>query len=208
MKKKITLLFLLVYMITLVGCNKGVDTMYQLGIVVDGVFYEKSYQPMPAEVDDSAITGHISSYTDTYPKKDGQTNISKDLIDAPYAKVEGGIAILYQNEWYLCTVDNGEPFVVKTYEVTTSENAFEDDELVIFVKHYEMSDGTWKTDDYTYQYRLVITGRMPNAVKDTTYVFLSNIEEISFQKAMMASGLSSNLEDYFDKEVAKFVGMK
>ena len=98
--------------------------------------------------------------------------------------------------------------MVKTYKATASENAFEDDELVIFVKYYEMSDGTWKTDDYTYQYRLVITGRMPNAVKDTTYVFLSNIEEISFQKAMMASGLSSNLEAYFDKEVAKFVGMK
>lgn len=21
----------------------------------------------------------------------------------PYAKIEGGIAVLYQNEWYLCT---------------------------------------------------------------------------------------------------------
>ena len=102
-----------------------------------------------------------------------------------------------------------EPHVVNTYySVSDTETTPEDDEFIILVKHYEMSDGTWKTDDYTYQYRLIITGRIPNAVKDTTYVFLSNIEEISFQKAMMASGLSSNTEDYFDEETAKFVGLR
>ena len=63
--------------------------------------------------------------------------------------------------------------------------------------YYEMSDSTWQCDGYTYQYRLEIRGRMPNAVRDSTYVYLSNIKEISFQKAMMAGGLSSNSEDYF-----------
>ena len=67
-----------------------------------------------------------------------------------------------------------EPSVVRTYEVTDSEDAFENDELVTVVKYYEMSDGTWKTDDYKYQYRLEITGRMNGAVKDSTFVFLSN----------------------------------
>lgn len=57
---------------------------------------------MPAEIDDSAMIGYVKSYTDTFPKKDGETNISRDLIGAPYAKVDGGIALLYQNEWYLC----------------------------------------------------------------------------------------------------------
>lgn len=71
--------------------------------------------------------------------------------------------------------------------------------------YYEMSDGTWQFNGYTYQYRLVITGRQPSAVKDTTYVYLSNIEDISFQKAMMASGLSSNTEDYFAIEDAVLV---
>ncbi len=71
--------------------------------------------------------------------------------------------------------------------------------------YYEMSDGTWKFDKYIYKYRLKISGRMPNAVKDTTYVILSNIEDISFQKAMLASGLSSNTEDYFDIKDAVFV---
>lgn len=102
-----------------------------------------------------------------------------------------------------------ETSVVNTYyAVSDTEAAQENDEFIILVKHYEMSDGTWKTDNCTYKYRLEITGRMPNAVKDSTFVFLSNIEDISFQKAMMASGLSSNMEDYFDEETAKFVGMK
>lgn len=103
MKKYISFILTILCILSLVGCTPETETMYQQGIVVDGVFYSKYYQPMPAEVDESAIIGYIESYTDTYPKKDGQTNISKDLIGAPYAKVEGGIAILYQNEWYLCT---------------------------------------------------------------------------------------------------------
>ncbi len=74
--------------------------------------------------------------------------------------------------------------------------------------YYEMSDGTWECDGYTYKYRLEISGRMPNAAKDTTYVYLSNIENISFQKAMMASGLSSNMEDYFAIEEAVLVELK
>ena len=74
--------------------------------------------------------------------------------------------------------------------------------------YYEMSDGTWECDGYTYKYRLELSGRMPNAAKDTTYVYLSDIENISFQKAMMASGLSSNMEDYFAIEEAVLVELK
>lgn len=74
--------------------------------------------------------------------------------------------------------------------------------------YYEMSDGTWQLDGYTYKYRLEISGRMPNAAKDTTYVYLSNIENISFQKAMMASGLSSNMEDYFELSEAVLVELR
>ena len=42
-----------------------------------------------------------------------------------------------------------------------------------------MSDGTWQLNGISYKYRLEIIGRMPNAVKDSTYVYLSNIENIS-----------------------------
>lgn len=108
----------------------------------------------------------------------------------------------------LCGCSQKEPSVVRTYEKTDSKEAIENTEPVIMVKHYEMSDGTWKTDDYTYQYRLEITGRMNNAEKDSTFIFLSNIENITFDQAWKAAGFSSNMEDYFDVEVAKFVGMK
>ena len=101
-----------------------------------------------------------------------------------------------------------EPSVVKIYEVTDSELTFENDELVTMVKYYEMSDGTWKTDDYTYQYILEVTGRMHNADKDSTFVFLSNIKDITFEQAWKASGLSSNMDDYFKEEDAKLVAMK
>ena len=103
MKKIVSLFLTLICGLGLAACNKGVETMYVEGIVVNGIFYDISHQPMPAEVDDSAIIGYIESYTDTVPKKDGETNISEDLIGAPYAEVEGGIALLYKNEWYLCS---------------------------------------------------------------------------------------------------------
>lgn len=74
-----------------------------------------------------------------------------------------------------------------------------------FRTYYQMEDGSWKYNGYTYKYRLKITGRMPNAVADTTYVYLSNIENISFHRAMWASGISSRLEDYFSPEDAVLV---
>lgn len=36
-----------------------------------------------------------------------------------------------------------------------------------------------------------ISGRMPNAAKNSTFVYLSNLPEISFEQAWKASGLSS-----------------
>lgn len=75
-----------------------------------------------------------------------------------------------------------------------------------FKTYYEMSDGTWQCDDYSYKYRLVITGRRATAQKDSTFVYLSNIEDITFDQAWKASGFSSSLDDYFAIEDAVFVG--
>lgn len=71
--------------------------------------------------------------------------------------------------------------------------------------YYALSDGTWKCGDHTYKYRLEISGRMPNAAKDSTFVYLSNIEEIPFERAYMAAGVSSNTDDYFSPEEAVLV---
>jgi hypothetical protein len=40
------------------------------------------------------------------------------------------------------------------------------------------------------------------------FVYLSNVEEISFERAYMAAGLSSNMDDYFDPSEAVLVAMK
>ncbi len=74
-----------------------------------------------------------------------------------------------------------------------------------FRTYYQNSDGTYQYHGYIYKYRLVITGRMPNAKADTTYVYLSNIKDISFERAMWASGLSSNMNAYFSPEEAVLV---
>ena len=72
----------------------------------------------------------------------------------------------------------------------------------------EMSDGTWKWEEHTYKYRLEVSGRIPNAVKDSTFVYLSNIETITFLQAYQAAGLSSHSASYFDAEDAVLVEMK
>lgn len=76
------------------------------------------------------------------------------------------------------------------------------------VKTYcEMEDGTWNCNDIAYKYRLEIKGRIPNAACDSVFVYLSNIENISFEQAWKASGLSSHMADYFDVDDAVLVEM-
>lgn len=105
---------------------------------------------------------------------------------------------------------NNEPTIKITYE-PTPENLIEEyrktSKEVTHTTYYEMSDGTWKTDEHPYKYRLEITGRMRNAVNDITYIILSNTEDITFDQAWKASGLSSNTEDYFKREEAVFVAV-
>lgn len=75
----------------------------------------------------------------------------------------------------------------------------------LYLEYHELIDGTFQCGDHNYKYRLTVTGRTENAVNDTTYTILSNIEDISFDQAWKASGLSSNTEDYFDEKDAIIV---
>ena len=122
----------------------------------------------------------------------------------------GMIAIAFILEILGCS-QNKEATIKNTFEQTPSdliEEYVENSKEVVFVTYYEMSDGTWKAGDYTYKYKLVVTGRLGNAVTDVTYTILSNIEDISFDEAWKASGLSSNTNDYFKVEEAVFVSTK
>lgn len=103
-----------------------------------------------------------------------------------------------------------EIYIVKTYLESPSDEieAYLDrGDIFTTVKHYQLSDGSWKTDDYSYRYKLEIKGRMNNAAKDSTYVILSNSDDITFDMAWKASGLSSNMDDYFKPEDAIIVAI-
>lgn len=76
-----------------------------------------------------------------------------------------------------------------------------------FRTYEELSDGTWQCEGHTYAKKLVITGRMPNAAADSTFVYLTNLEDISFTQAYLAAGLSSSTDDYFLPEDAVLVDM-
>ena len=73
--------------------------------------------------------------------------------------------------------------------------------------YFQMSDSTWMCEDQTYKHRLEIMGRMPNAAIDSSFVYLSNLEGISFEQAYKASGISSDSNDYFSPEEAVLVEM-
>ena len=82
------------------------------------------------------------------------------------------------------------------------ENKADEGSLKIYS---ELSNGTYSCDEHIYKYRFEISGRMPNAAKNSTFVYLSNLPEISFEQAWKASGLSSSLDDYFSEEDAILV---
>ena len=77
-----------------------------------------------------------------------------------------------------------------------------------FKDYYALSDGTYECEGHNYKYLLEISGRMASAAKDTTFVYLSNIKDISFDRAWKAAGLSSNLNDYFKIDEAVLVEMR
>lgn len=120
------------------------------------------------------------------------------------------LAIVFIFFMFGCS-QNKEVTIVNTFEQTPEnliEEYVETSKEVTSAAYYEMSDGTWKTNEHIYQYKLVITGRLSNAEKDITYTILSNTENISFEQAWKASGLSSNADDYFKAEDAVIVATK
>ena len=80
--------------------------------------------------------------------------------------------------------------VVKTY-------ASEEDGVM--VTYQELKDGTWKCEDTVYQYRLELTGRERLAVEDSTFVVLSQREDVTFEEvsqALVSSMASLEPVDY------------
>jgi len=74
--------------------------------------------------------------------------------------------------------------------------------------YHELSDGTWQADGRIYKYRLEIPGQLPNSIEESTFVYLSNIEKITFGQAWNAAGFSSQTSDYFSEDEAVLVEWK
>ena len=106
--------------------------------------------------------------------------------------------------------NNATARIVNTFKETPVkliEEYFQNSQMVTTVKYYEMSDGTWKTDEHPYRYKLEITGRLNNSANDSTCIILSNTDRITFEQAWKASGLNNKVSNYFNIEDAVIVGM-
>ena len=109
MKKGMALLLILSFVLAMAGCNHTATTEevavaasvdYPAAIMVEDTLYYVSSETL-AEVDQRAIIGYTTSYTDEMPQSNGETNFNREL-NMPYAGVEDGIAVLCDNEWFLC----------------------------------------------------------------------------------------------------------
>ncbi len=147
-------------------------------------------------------------------KRDGQLLLKGEGLNSTCTVtptiVDGNVVLQSENQEFLYLGEQGldSPFAPQ-WNATLEDGYFDSGPLKTiqgnFRTYYQNSDGTYQYNGYIYKYRLVITGRMPNAKADTTYVYLSNLEDISFERAMWASGLSSSLEAYFSPEEAVLV---
>lgn len=71
----------------------------ELAIMVDGVLYRSTGEPVPGEPDPNVIQT-ATSYTSGTPEMDGQSNIAPSV---QYAGTELGLVVLVEHEWILFT---------------------------------------------------------------------------------------------------------
>lgn len=73
--------------------------------------------------------------------------------------------------------------------------------------YYENEDGTWTYNGVNYKYCLELTGRSPNAAKDSYFKVLTNYDDLTFEIVSM-SLYSSNMDDIEKMEGSVIVEMK
>lgn len=147
MKKIFVLLILCVFVLGIAGCGTtGGTADYPAAIMVEGTVYYKSAAAMPVEVDESTIIGYTESFTDKFPEKDGETNFNRET-GMPYAKVEGGMAVLYENEWYLCTPKDAETSADQGPLITVESNGEQVQPCPLFLWAQTWTERGWLNAD-------------------------------------------------------------
>lgn len=77
----------------------------------------------------------------------------------------------------------------------------------VLYDYYKDASDVWHADGREYKYKVVLTGKLPNAAKKSKYVVLTNDKDISFNDAA-DDILSNNSEEHFDKNKAIIVEME
>lgn len=90
-------------------------------------------------------------------------------------------------------------------EITKTYN--ESEKNGVFMTYYEMNDGTWKCNDISYQFRLELRGKMPNAADESYYVILTDNDNLTFED-VSKSLYSSSIADSKVMEDSVIVEMK
>lgn len=202
MKKLIAFVLVLLCTVGLIACDTKEQTAANTpdatvpSLVYEGNLYRTTGKQIPAAVDETAIVGHISSVVplSQLPSKEGEANFGE--VGDPYALTSDGLIVSVDNQWTIFEL------------VARIETENEISTMPAEILYYKNKDGTWEHNGNTYKYRLEIWGRMPNASSDTTFVYLSNLETITFEQAWKAAGYSSNSTDYFAIEDAVLVETK
>lgn len=159
-------------------------------VMVKGELYLDTGRESTVEGRCGMMDGEITSAVDATQKPtcDDQSNFGTGY-GYQYGQEEGTIEVNIDGKWWV--------FAKEADTKTTFTGNLK--------TYYELSDGTWQCDGISYKYRLEITGTMPNASATSTFVYLSNLETISFQQAYLGAGVSSNTADYFSPEDAVLV---
>ena len=97
--------FLLCLLLLLTGCQvreapQSPNTMPP-SVMYEGILYRTTGKQLPAEVDDSAIAGYVTSTVppSQLPTENGQANF--DGLNTPFAITAEGFLVLLANEWTL-----------------------------------------------------------------------------------------------------------
>ncbi len=101
MKRFWAILFAMALLILCTGCGAEETSSsagdYPAMLMVDGVLYQSTSEPVPVEMDESVIKT-VSSYTDTEPTEDGQTNFDRSCT-TEYGMTSDGLMVLIDLEW-------------------------------------------------------------------------------------------------------------
>lgn len=68
------------------------------------------------------------------------------------------------------------------------------------VTYQQLKDGTWQCEGAVFQYRLELSGMLPNSQEETRYVILTNNNDLTFEQVSQSllgaiSSVSNSIED-------------